>query len=409
MKVARLFGAEPGEERRLVWSFLCFFFLLCGYYLLRPIRDAMGIDRGIDKLPWVFTATFATICVVVPLYSAVASRFPRHRILAFAYRFFAFNLLLFWAGLVFGIGKTLGPVFFVWTSVFNLFVISVFWSFMADVWDPPQARRLFSVIAAGGSLGAIVGPTITNLLVTEIGRAPLLLVAVALLEASVQCAARLRGSDKPAMGGNPLSGILHVFRSPFLFGIAAQVFCFALTSTILYFQQATYVASASSDIDVRAALFARIDQIINTATLLLQLFLVGRFVRRAGLTAALAVLPLVTAGAFFVIGVVPTIGVLVAAQAIRRALHFAIDRPARETLFTLTPPEDKYKSKIFIDTFVYRGADAVGGWTYAGLAAIASGLAGTSFLSAPIGLVWLVVALAIGRAAEKRIRHAGEP
>jgi len=405
VRLSRFVDARPEEERRLLWSFLCFFFLLTAYYLLRPIRDAMGLDRSVEKLPWLFTATFLTICVTVPIYSLVAARFPRHRVLAVAYRFLALTWVLFFAGLVLGAGKWLGYVFYVWVSVVNLFFISIFWSFMADVWDPRQARRLFAAIAAGGSVGAILGPGLTTLLVTEIGPPPLLLLAAGLFEASRWCAGRLGSAGTPPIGGNPLAGILHVFRSKFLFGIAAQIFCFALTSTILYLQQASYVAQAASKVDVRAALFARLDLAINIGTLILQLFIVGRFVRWARLSGALVVLPLGTAIGFLVLGVIPSIGILVAVQALRRALHFAVDRPAREMLWTQMPPEDKYKAKVFTDTFVYRGADGIGAWTHAGFAAIASGLAGTSLLAAPIALVWLGVALAVGRAAERGIRH----
>ncbi len=397
----RVFGFKPGEERGVMWSFLCFFFLMFGYYLLRPFRDALGLGRGTEKLPWYFTATFGGICVVVPIYSALVARFPRHRLVAIAYRFFAANLVLFWAGFAAGAQSFLAPVFFVWVSVYNLFVVSLFWSFMADVWSTGDAKRLFGAMAAGGSAGAILGPTLTTLLATPIGPPQLLLISAVMLELSVQCARRLGAPPSKAVGGGILAGFTHIVRSPYLLGIAAQILCFAVTSTVLYAQQAAYVAQAFPDAPARTTLFARLDLAVNVTALAIQLFLTGRFMRRAGLTAALALLPLLTATGFLVMGAIPSILVLVGLQALRRALHFAVDRPAREVLFTLVPREEKYKAKSFLDTFVYRGADVVGIWAYTGITSLGTGLGATSLWSAPIAVAWLVVAVVIGRAAEK--------
>src|SRR5262249_43121510 len=247
----RVFGFKAGEERALVASFLCFFFLMFGYYLLRPFRDALGLGRGTEKLPWYFTATFGGICVAVPIYSALAARFPRHRLIAIAYRFFAANLVLFWAGFALGAQSLLAPVFFVWVSVYNLFVVSLFWSFMADVWSTVDAKRLFGAVAAGGSAGAILGPTVTGLLAQPIGPPQLLLIAAVTLEISVQCARRLGAPPSKAVGGGILAGFINVARSPYLLGIGAQILCFAVTSTVLYTQQAAYVAQAFPDTAAR--------------------------------------------------------------------------------------------------------------------------------------------------------------
>ncbi|HKA87701.1 MAG TPA: hypothetical protein VKE22_08555 [Haliangiales bacterium] len=398
----RVFGFKAGEERALVASFLCFFFLMFGYYLLRPFRDALGLGRGTEKLPWYFTATFGGICVAVPIYSALAARFPRHRLIAIAYRFFAANLVLFWAGFALGAQSLLAPVFFVWVSVYNLFVVSLFWSFMADVWSTVDAKRLFGAVAAGGSAGAILGPTVTALLAKPIGPPQLLLISAVTLEISVQCARRLGAPPSKAVGGGILAGFINVARSPYLLGIGAQILCFAVTSTVLYTQQAAYVAQAFPDTAARTTLFARLDVAINVTALAIQLFLTGRFMRAAGLTAALALLPLLTMAGFLVMGAVPSVILLVGLQALRRALHFAVDRPAREVLFTLVPREDKYKAKSFLDTFVYRGADVVGIWAYTGIASFGTSLGATSLWAAPIAAVWLAVAITVGRGAEKK-------
>src|SRR5262245_12161919 len=253
------------ELRAVAWSFAYFFCLLAAYYVLRPVRDEMGLAGGIKNLPWLFTATFVVMLAVLPLFGALVARLPRRRFIPLVYRFFGANIVLFWLFLTLGIAMTeTAKVFFVWISVFNLFAVSVFWSFMADLYGSEQGKRLFGFIAAGGSLGALLGPLLAVALAEPIGRANLLLIGAVLLEAATWCAMRLEaaamelkaGSEpsaapvKPpdaALGGGWIAGIAMVLRSPYLAGIALWVAALSLAGTFLYFQQAGIVAALTDD------------------------------------------------------------------------------------------------------------------------------------------------------------------
>lgn len=426
----RIVAAREGETRCLLWSFAYFFCLLCSYYTIRPVRDEMGIQGGIENLPWVFTGTLIAMCVAVPIFGGAVARFPRHRLLPLVYAFFILNLLVFFALLKAGIATThVARAFFIWVSVFNLFVVSVFWSFMADLYTNEQARRLFGFIAAGGSAGAIVGPTMTASLAAPLGPVNLLLVSAVFLALSIVCISRLvrsaapheshlvplrgrptpqaherpspvvRGSDAP-IGGGLLAGITLAFRSPYLLGICLYIWLYTILSTFLYFEQARIVAGAISESGARTALFASIDLAVNVLTVLGQVFLTARIVAWLGLSVTLALMPVMVAFGFVTLGLVPVLAVLVIFQVLRRAGNYAIARPAREMLFTVVGREEKYKSKNFIDTVVYRGGDAVGGWVYTGLSSIGFGLSAIAFLAVPVAGLWLVTGLALGRKQE---------
>ena len=418
--MARAVAARPEEIRALAWSFAYFFCLLAGYYVLRPLRDEMGVAGGVRNLPWLFTATFVAMLAAVPLYGAVVARLPRRRFVPVVYHFFVANLVIFWLLLTLDIGKQqVARVFFVWISVFNLFAVSVFWSFMADLFTAERGRRLFGFIAAGGTAGALLGPGVTVVLSVPLGPANLLLVAALLLEAAVLCALRLEsaaaglggGSAAPAaragLGGGWLAGIVLLLRSPYLAGVALWVAALSIAGTFLYFQQANIVAAASDDPAVRTRMFATIDLAVGVLTLAVQFFATGRLIERFGVGAAAAFLPLVFAIGFAALAASPVLAVVIAFQAVQRSANFAISNPGREVLFTVLGREEKYKAKSVIDTVVFRGSDAVGGWLFDALRAAGLELAAISLVSIPVAAAWLALSLALGRAHERRARETG--
>jgi AAA family ATP:ADP antiporter len=407
---------RPAEVRALAWSWLYIFSLLCSYYILRPIRDEMGVAGGIENLPWLFTGTLLGMIAVNPPFAALVARLPRARFIALSYRFFTGNLLVF--ALLLNIATAeqniwLGRIFFIWTSIFNLFVVSVFWALMVDVFDSEQSKRLFGFIAAGATLGGIVGSSVTVLLAKHVSPIYLLLISAALLEVAVFGVRQLsRLSDalqqRPAargddtlIGGSILSGVTHALKSPYLINAGIYILLFTITSTFLYFQQAEIARQSFLDRGARTAFFARVDLWVNVLTLGAQLFLTSRLLHVVGVGLTLAILPSLSILGFGTLAAMPTIGVLVAYQVLRRAGNFAFARPTREVLFTVVPREDKYKAKSFIDTVVYRLGDQVGAWSYAGLGWLGFGITGIAVVAVPLSLMWLFNALWLGHKQER--------
>ena len=428
----RLAGVREHEGRPTLLAFLYFFCLLGGYFVLRPLREEMGVAGGVDNLPNLFLFTLLATAVVTPLFGWCVQRFPRHRMMTISYRFFALQLLGFYALTFVVDGRSdlwMGRVFYVWLSVFNMFVVSVFWAFVSDGFGVKQSRRLYGFIAAGGTTGALVGSLLTATLADLIGRANLLLVGWLLLEAAIFTMRRLHAafetmqatmSDREVAAitaereaeraswsgpfGGALNGIGQTFRSPFLLAICSFFLLYPYCSTILYFQQAEIVDALGFTRDRIAATFGWIDAATQATTLVLQLFVTGRFMRRLGVAASLILLPVLTAIGFGFLGIAPVILVVVLFQMVRRAANYALVRPARETLFTLVEREERYKAKGFIDTFVYRGGDALGSVAYQ-LMANTLGLAvGTIALaSLPVTAVWGGVAAWLGRQHGRRV------
>lgn len=423
--LARIVAVRPGETRALLWSFGYFFFLLAAYYVLRPVRDEMGIAGGVKNLPWLFTATFFVMLAAVPLFGALVARLPRRRFIPLVYHFFAVNILVFWLLLTFKIALAdTARVFFVWISVFNLFAVSVFWSFMADLYRSEQGKRLFGFIAAGGSAGALLGPLIAVMLAESLGRANLLLIAVLLLEVAVFCALQLEtaapalknGEAQPVaaardqgLGGGWVSGLAMIARSPYLAGIALWVALLSLAGTFLYFQQAGIVAALTDDPNRRTAIFARIDLAVSLLTIAVQFLATGRLIRRFGAGPAAAFLPLVFAGGFLALALTPMLWVVIAFQALQRAANFAISNPAREVLFTVLGREEKYKAKYVIDNVVFRGGDAASGWLYHALRGSGMEPSTISLATVPVAAGWLALALLLGRAHERRAQNPASP
>jgi ATP:ADP antiporter, AAA family len=406
---------RPEEVRAMLWSFAYFFCLLASYYILRPLRDEMGVAGGVRNLQWLFTATFVVMLAAVPLYGALVARVARRWFIPLVYHFFVLNLAVFWLLLTLDVDRqTVARVFFVWISVFNLFAVSVFWSFMADVWRSEQGKRLYGFIAAGGSVGALAGPALTIGLAGVIGAVNLLIVAALLLEAAVLCARRLETAthedekqpDAAPTGGGAIDGILMVLRSPYIAGITLWVGLLSIAATFLYFEQAAIVAAASEDPAVRTRIFATVDLTVGLLTLVLQFVATGKLIARFGVGPALALLPLVFAVGFVVLAAAPVLAVVIAFQALQRTANFAISNPAREVLFTVVERDEKYKAKNVIDIVAVRGADAAGGWLFTALRSLAVELRAIPVVAVVIAGACLFLAVVLGNQQERRASAA---
>jgi AAA family ATP:ADP antiporter len=427
----RAVDVEAGEVRATLLGFAWFFCLLGGYYLLRPLRDALGLAGGARELQWLFTGTFVAMLALVPLFGALVARLPPRRFVPWAYRFFTASILGFSALIGLDVQSVwVGRVFFVWISVFNLFVVSIFWSVLADRFSNAQGRRLFGFIAAGGTAGTFVGPALAATLVTALGPVALTLGAALLLELALWCFHGLhRHGGAPAgsrddghgrgdgdgarpIGGGVLAGLGLVVRSPYLLGLCGYLLLHTAASTFLYFEQGRIVADAFPDTASRTRFFALVDLGVSTLTLLLQVFVTGRLLKGLGIGAALVLLPVASALAFVAVAWSPAVLVLAAAQALRRACDYAIARPAREVLFTVVSREAKYKAKNAIETVVYRGGDAASGWISTGLGALGIGFAGLAAIAVPLSVAWALLSLWLAREQERRLggrSPAGRP
>lgn len=399
------------EGRAVAYAFAYFFCVLSSYYVLRPLREAMGIVGNVKDLSRLFLVTLAATFVFTPILAAIVSRWPRRRFVPVVYRFFALNLVLFWVLLR---GASVDPVvarvFFVWTSVFNLFALSLFWGLMTDLFRREQGLRLFGLIGGGGTLGAMAGSFVTATLAERVGIAPLLLVSAVLLEIAVRFVVALvrlfgddavsnRRPDEALAVGGTLRWLPAILRSPYLLAIIAYMLLFTFTSTSLYFEQARIVKAEIASHAARTALFAKIDLVSNVLSLAFSWLVVGPLLRRLGVGLTLAILPLLSLVGFLVLGRFSTLHVLVVFQVVRRAADYGIAKPSREVLFTTVRRGDKYKAKGFIDTFVYRAGDAIG--------ALAEGASGTGIvlMAVPVCLAWAAVAGVLGRMQ----REAGAP
>ena len=407
-----LAGIRPEERKVLALSALYFFLVMASYFILRPIRDQMGVAGGVDNLAWLFSATLVAMLAVNPVFALLVSKLPRRRFVAWSYRALMACLLGFYVALV-ALPEAqqvwVGRAFFVWVSVFNLFAVSLFWAVMADVYQTEPSRRLYGVIAAGGTLGALVGAAITATLVETVGAPALLLVSLVMLELGLWCmfaihrqaqagaAAASSVDGDMVIGGSAIDGFKLAMASPYLLGVCGYMLLYTVGSTFLYFLQAQIV---DATIDGRAAqtvYFASVDLWVNGLTLLLQLFLTGRLMARLGVGLTLAALPLISVLGFLGLGLVPVLGAVVVFTVARRVTNFALSRPARETLFVPLTRNAKYKAKNLIDTVVYRVGDQLGAWSSAALTWLGLGIAGIAYSAVPLAAVWLVIALWLGR------------
>jgi AAA family ATP:ADP antiporter len=407
-----LTGAEPDEVLPLCWSFLYFFCLLCGYYILRPVRDEMAIQGGVQHLPWLMTATFVTLLVATPLFGYASARVPRERLLLTVYAFFGSHLVGFFLVMSSHIAPHwIARVFFVWLSVFNLFVVSVFWSFMADIFRPDQGIRLFSVIAAGGSTGAMIGPLLTSVLTYAAPIRYLMLVSAALLAVCWWCIRALDrwSKDQPghpdrrgeAIGGGMWAGMRLALSSPYLLGIGGYLFCLTTTATFLYLEQTKLVGEHIVSPQSRTRLFAVMDLAVNVLTFVTQFFITGHMISRFGLASALVLLPAVSIIGFTMIGLMPLLVVFVLFTIVRRVGEYAVAKPAREVLFTIVTREEKYKAKNFIDTAVSRGGDAATGWIVNAVKAWGVAAAQMAWMLIPLACAWAWLGWFLAREGER--------
>ena len=428
----RLVEVRPDEVGPLVAAFAFFFCLLAAYYLLRPLRDALGLAGGVGNLPWLFSATFVVMLAAVPAFGALAARLPPRRFVPIVYRFFAASFVGFAALLAAGTAPVaVGRAFFVWISVFNLFVVSVFWSVLADRFDNAQARRLYGFIAAGGTAGTLAGPALAALLAPRLDPQALTLAAVLLLEAAVQCFRRLdRGRAPPAgqggrvadgmpvgggarpaddgrLGGGAIAGITLIARSRYLQGMALYLLLGTVTATLLYVEQGRIVADRFADTASRTQFFAQVDLAVSALTLVLQTAVVGRLLRRLGVATALMALPAAVVAAFALVALAPGPAALAVAQMLRRATEYAVARPAREVLYTVVGREAKYKAKAVIETVVYRGGDAATGWLATALGAAGVGFQALALAVLPLAAGWAALGVWLGRRQDERLARRG--
>ncbi|MBV9008947.1 MAG: MFS transporter [Verrucomicrobia bacterium] len=440
----RIVDVRAVETRALLMAAFFNFLVLGSYYVLKPIRDDIGAGNGVEKLSWMFTGTMVTMIFANALFSGTVARMSRRRFIPLGYRFFILNLAVFYflmrlrsPAQMFWVGVS----FFVWVSVFNLFVVTLFWTFMTDVFNTDQGKRLFGFISVGGTVGGVLGATITGSLVRALGAGNLLIVSALMLEGAAWCVkffpadfrhpersearsrdpgvltskippraaatvARDSNAERP-IGGGIISGISHVFRSPYLLGICGFMLLYAITTTIVYFQQADLTQHQFHDRAARTAFFAHLDTSVNILTALVQIFLTGRLLKWVGVGPTLAFLPVLSALGFVAMGISPTLALLAVIQVIRRSGNFAVTRPAREVLFTVLRREDKYKAKSFIDTFIYRTGDQLGAWTYALLNWLGWSLKEISIAAAPLALIWGVLSVWLGQ-KQIALAHARE-
>jgi AAA family ATP:ADP antiporter len=423
----RLVVLQPGEAPALLASFATLLCMFASYTILRPVRDALGITSGLENIPYLFWSVFGVMLLLQPLYGWLTSRFPRSVFLPWVYGFFALNLLIFWVWFRVQADHTwIARTYFVWVSVFNLFVVAAFWSLMADVFTREQAGRLFGFIWAGASTGGLLGPLIDRKLALPLGAINLLPLSAGLLLLSLffmavvirwqrRQAAPTAASPQQAapgahggIGGGVFAAFAQVVRSPYLLGITLFVLLMTWVSTFLYLEQQAFVAKAFHSADERTHFFAGIDFYVQAASLTIQFVLFGRLFKWFGMRVLLVSVPLImTAGyAFFALN--PVFIVLVIVYAVRRVADYAITRPCRDSLFTVVSREEKYQAKSLIDTFAYRGGDALSGSLYKALTGgFGASPSAIGWLGAGISALWAVLALGLGRAFQQRGRSAG--
>ena len=439
---ARLMNFRRGELPLGVLAALFYFCVLCGYFFLRPVRDAMGASRGMDELRWLFVVTSISSLVVVLLFGGVVSKLDRRKFIPIGYLFviaclFAFSgLLIFDAGAGGGligsdaetvVARGVGYTFYVWLSVINLFVNSLFWAYMVDVFSVDQGKRMFAFIGIGGTLGAIVGSTSTDVIsgMTESVYLPagLMLTGAALFGAAIMVmlsldkfATRSEHSTLSArsggvtadqrhgeqIGGSFWDGATAVATSPYLLGIGGYIVLLAIANTLIYFTQANIILDNTDTFSQRLGSFAQFDMLAQIATLITQMFITTHLIRRLGVGWTLTILPLVTVTGFAVLAVWPVYGVMAIFQALHRATRYAVARPARETLFSVVPAAEKYKAKPLVDVFLYRAGDVTGAGIDGAFRALGLALGWVAAATVPLAAVWAVLAVGLGKAQARR-------
>jgi len=429
--LTRLAPIEPREVPAVVASFLLFFFMWAGYFSVRPVRETIGTNLGKDATAdlWLYTALFSIL--IIPLYGAVVGRFRRSAFLPWTYGLVA--IVLAAIGAMFSGGGLdqakfnadpnlvlAGKTFYVFISVLNMFLLSVFWSFLLEMFDRGQTKRLFGVIAAGGSAGALVGPLVADFAVTTIGERGILFASAALFVVAIGCQRALlriwrerplhgaAASDDRPLGGNWLAGIWLILRSPYLLGIALFIVGISAVSTTLYFEQLRIVQATFTVAAERTQIFARMDWIVQSLTVFTQIFLTGRIAARFGVTTLLTIVPIYMIFGFLALAVNASFLLFATVFILRRAGEYAFVRPGREMLWSPLDKETKYKAKNTIDVPVYRTADAFfsqldvrsGGPVDSWLRSVGITAAGTMIIGAGFAALWGIVGWWLGRRFE---------
>ncbi len=425
----RVVDVRDDEVRAMLTSAVFFFFLLSSYFVLRPMRDEVAAATGINKLKWLFTATLSVTILLNPMFAALVVKFPVRRFIPISYQFFVGSMLVFYVVLRFlsaregsSIDVWTSRTFFVWTTVFALFNTSIFWCLMADTFSSEQAKRMFGFIGVGGTLGSITGSAVAAALATRIGAITLLIVSAGLLELAVLTVVRFpwRGGgatpmsgrkrpDTEVIGGSVWAGFTHMLKSPYLLGICCFMLLITIGATFLYYAQSDLVGRAYADRATRTAVLAQLELAVQTLTLVTQIFLTGRIIRWLGLAMTLAALPVLSIVGFTALGAFPVFATVAVFTVLRRGGNFSLTNPAMEVLFTVVKREDKYKAKNVIETVVYRTGDQIGGWSYSGLAALGLGLSGISYVAVPLSVVFLGLAMWLGRRQTELARGVTTP
>jgi ATP:ADP antiporter, AAA family len=413
--LTRLAPIQPNETSTVVAAFSLFFFMWAGYFAVRPVRETIGTVLGRDSVAnlWIYTATFSVL--IIPIYGAIVARFPRRVFLPGTYAFVAIVLGFVGVAMQGGdVNPLIGKVFYVFISVLNLFLISMFWSFLLEIFQSEQTKRLFGVIAAGGSAGALAGPFVSDMIVERVGNSGILFLGAALFVAAIFCQRillRIWSQQPPAqvaaparddrpIGGNPFAGITLIARSPYLLGIALFIVFISTVNTLLYFEQLRLVEVTFSDTTERTRVFARLDWIVQTLTVLSQIFITGRVAKKFGVTALLTMVPLAMVIGFLTLAQFQTFTVLAVVIVLRRACEYAFIRPGREMLWSPLDKETKYKAKNTADVPIYRGADAISAQVNNAVASSGAGATGVAILGAFVALVWGALGWWLGRRFE---------
>ena len=450
----RIINMKRGEFALAAMSALFFFVILCGYFFLRPVREAMGVARGMDELRWLFAINCFVSLGAVLAFGGVVARTNRRRFIPVAYLFVIVCLIGFAALLIqdvrtgggligtdtqTALSRGVGYSFYIWLTVINLFTTSVFWAFMVDIFDVDQGKRMFAFIGIGGTLGAIAGSWATNLIssLTESPYLPagLMLIGAAFFAMAIAVMLGLERmavrSDASAMeavgsgtagdgaddgegkggadviGGNFWDGARAVVTSPYLLGVGMWVVFMAVSNTLIYFTQANIILGDSDTFSQLLGNFALFDNLAQIATLITQIFITTHVIRKLGVGWTLAILPLVTMAGFAVLAVWPVYGVMLIFQAVHRATRYAISRPSRETLFSVVTPSEKYKAKPVVDVFLYRGGDLAGAGIDGLFALLGLTLVWLAVSTGPLGAMWIALSIGLGRAQARKVGQAG--
>jgi ATP:ADP antiporter, AAA family len=412
--VGRLVSVEPHELKGLLASFATLFFVFASYTMLRPIRETMGLTSGVENLPALFWGTFIAMLLVQPVYGLLTSRVPRSTFLPWVYAFFVSNILLFWLWFNLQEDHTwIARAYFVWVSVFTLFIVTVFWSLMADVFTREQAGRMFGFIAAGASTGGLLGPFLAGRLAVPMGTINLLLLSAVLLSSALVSQRlvirwhRAHGTsvkrDEPekALGGGAWSSFQQVVRSPYLLGIAVFVLLLTWVSTFVYLEQQAHIAKVFTSRDERTQFFSDIDFWVQASSLFLQALIFSRLYKLIGFKILIVIVPTLMMFGYVAYAFAPTFVVVVGVMIVRRIGEYGIMRPCRDTLYTVVSREEKYKAKSLIDTFIYRGGDATSGSVHQFVTSVLGFTsAGVGWVGAFFSLLWAIVAYSLGKAHE---------